>query len=97
VASGAAERCLLQVAYAIGVAEPVSVLVNCEGTAKVPEEKIEAAVRELFGLKPAEIIKTLDLQRPVYSKTAAYGHFGRSDFSWEKLDRVNDLKRLLNV
>ncbi|MBN8555128.1 MAG: methionine adenosyltransferase [Deltaproteobacteria bacterium] len=97
VASGAADRCLLQVAYAIGVADPVSVLVDCAGTAKVPEEKIEAAVLELFNMKPAAITKTLDLQRPIYGATAAYGHFGRNEFSWEKLDRVNDLKRLLKV
>jgi S-adenosylmethionine synthetase len=97
VASGAADRCLLQVAYAIGVAEPVSVLVDCSGTAKVPEEKIEAAVKELFSMKPAAITKTLDLQRPIYGATAAYGHFGRNEFSWEKLDRVSDLKRLLKV
>lgn len=97
VASGAADRCLVQVAYAIGVADPVSVLVDCSGTAKVAEEKIEMAVREIFGLKPAQIIKTLDLQKPIYSPTAAYGHFGRSEFSWEKTDRVNDLKRVLGL
>jgi S-adenosylmethionine synthetase len=97
VASGAAERCLLQIAYAIGVAEPVSLLVDCAGTAKVDEAKIEAAVRESFGLKPAQIIKTLDLQRPIYSATAAYGHFGTSTFPWEKLDRKDDLKRLLKI
>jgi S-adenosylmethionine synthetase len=97
VASGAAERCLLQVAYAIGVAEPVSLLVDCAGTAKVEENKIEAAVRETFGLKPAQIIKTLDLQRPIYSTTAAYGHFGTSTFPWERLDRKDELKRLLKI
>jgi len=97
VASGAADKCLLQLAYAIGVAEPISVLIDCSGTSKVPEEKIEMAVRELFALKPAQIIKALDLKRPIYGPTAAYGHFGRSEFSWEKLDRVNDLKRLLGL
>jgi S-adenosylmethionine synthetase len=97
VASGAADRCLLQVAYAIGVAEPVSLLVDCAGTAKVEEGKIEAAVRETFGLKPAQIIKTLDLQRPIYSATAAYGHFGNSTFPWERLDRKDELKRILKV
>jgi S-adenosylmethionine synthetase len=97
VASGAAKRCLLQLAYAIGVAEPVSVMVDCFGTAKVPEEKIDSAVREIFGLKPAQITKALDLLKPVYGATAAYGHFGRSEFSWEKLDRVDELKRLLKV
>lgn len=97
VAAGAAERCVLQVAYAIGVAEPVSLMVDCGGTAKVKEEKIEATIRELFSMKPASIIKTLDLQRPIYSATASYGHFGRNDFPWEKLDRVADIKRSLGL
>lgn len=97
VASGAAERCLVQLAYAIGIAEPVSVLVDCYGTAKVEEEKIEGAVRETFGLKPSQIIKNLDLLRPIYSQTAAYGHFGRAEFPWEKLDKVDELKRVLGV
>lgn len=97
VASGAADRCLVQLAYAIGVAEPVSVLVNCEGTAKIEEEKIEMAVREIFGLKPAQIISNLDLKRPIYSPTAAYGHFGRDQFPWEKTDKAQDLKRILNI
>ncbi len=97
VASGAASRCLVQLAYAIGVAEPVSVLVSCSGTAKVEEAKIENAVREIFQLKPAQIIKTLDLLRPIYSETASYGHFGNSSFPWERLDRKDELKRLLNV
>ncbi len=97
VASGAAAKCLLQVAYAIGVAEPVSVLVDCAGTAKVDEAKIEAAVKEIFGLKPAQIIKSLDLLRPIYSATAAYGHFGSPEFPWEKLDKKDELKRLLKI
>lgn len=97
VAAGAADRCCVQLAYAIGVAEPVSVLVDSSGTAKVPEEQIEIAIRELFGLKPLQIIKTFDLKRPIYAPTAAYGHFGRSEFPWERLDRVDDLKRLLKV
>lgn len=97
VASGAADRCLVQLAYAIGVADPVSVLVNCEGTAKIEEEKIEVGVREIFGLKPAEIIKNLDLKKPIYSPTASYGHFGRDLFPWEKTDKANDLKRILNL
>lgn len=97
VASGAATRCLVQLAYAIGVAEPVSVMVNCSGTAKVEEAAIENAVREIFPLKPAQIIQTLNLLRPIYSPTAAYGHFGNPAFSWEKLDRKEDLKRRLNV
>ncbi|MBS3062015.1 MAG: methionine adenosyltransferase [Candidatus Diapherotrites archaeon] len=90
VAAGLAEQCEIQLAYAIGVAEPVSVLVHTEGTAKVSEEVIEHAVREVFHLKPADIIKELDLLRPIYAKTAAYGHFGRNDpdFSWEKTDKA---------
>ncbi|MBI2092273.1 MAG: methionine adenosyltransferase [Deltaproteobacteria bacterium] len=99
VASGAAERCEVQLAYAIGYPEPVSVLVNCHGTAKVDPVKIGAAVREIFPLKPAEIIKQLNLLRPIYKKTAAYGHFGRNDpdFTWEKTDKAAALKNLLNI
>ncbi|MBU0636538.1 methionine adenosyltransferase [Candidatus Micrarchaeota archaeon] len=94
VAADLADRCEVQLAYAIGMAEPVSVLVHAFGTAKVPEEKIEEAVRKLFLLKPAEIIKELELSRPFYQKTAAYGHFGRddADFTWEKTDKVEALK-----
>jgi S-adenosylmethionine synthetase len=97
VAAGYAERCLVQVAYAIGVAEPVSVMVNDFGTGKVDVQKIEEAVREIWSLKPADIIRQFDLKKPRYLKTAAYGHFGRSEpeFTWEKLDKVPDLKRLL--
>jgi S-adenosylmethionine synthetase len=95
VAAGIADRCLVQVAYAIGVAEPVSVLVHCDGTSKVDESSLSAAVREVFGLKPAEITRALDLKKPVYSPTAAYGHFGREEFRWEKTDKVQDLKRVL--
>jgi len=73
------------------------VMVDCFGTAKVPEEKIDLAVRELFGLKPAQIIQALDLQRPIYRATASYGHFGRAEFSWEKTDRVPELKKLLKI
>lgn len=97
VGAGLAKRCLVQVAYAIGVAEPVSVMIYDYETSKFSEEKMVSAVREIFGFKPAEIIKTLDLARPIYEETAAYGHFGRSSakgFTWEKLDRVNDLKAL---
>jgi S-adenosylmethionine synthetase len=97
VAAGVADRCTLQLAYAIGVAEPVSVNVNCDGTEKVDVEKIENAIRELFKLKPADIIKGFDLRTPIYFKTASYGHFGRNDVAWEKTDRVDDLKRLLKV
>jgi S-adenosylmethionine synthetase len=94
VAAGLAERCLVQFAYAIGVAEPVSVNVNAFGTEKVALEKIEAAVRKTFKLTPSGIIESLDLLRPIYSKTAAYGHFGReeAEFTWEKTDQVSALK-----
>lgn len=97
VAAGIAKKCLVQVAYAIGVAEPVSLMVRTFGTSKVPEEKISAAVRELFSFKPAAIISTLGLQRPIYSKTAAYGHFGRKEkeFSWEATNKVAELKSIL--
>ncbi|MGE3261574.1 MAG: methionine adenosyltransferase [Bacteriovoracia bacterium] len=95
VAAGLADRCLVQVGYAIGVAEPVSLMVETFGTAKVDENKIQAAVREVFPFKPAQIISTLKLLRPIYSQTAAYGHFGRrgEGFAWEETDRVEDLKR----
>jgi S-adenosylmethionine synthetase len=94
VAAGLAKRCEVQVAYAIGVAEPVSVMVECFGTNAVPEERIEKAVRETFSLKPASIIEDLELLRPIYEKTAAYGHFGRSEpeFSWERTDRAEALR-----
>jgi S-adenosylmethionine synthetase len=95
VAAGLADRCMVQVGYAIGVAEPVSLMVETFGTAKVDPEKLQAAVREVFPFKPAQIISTLKLLRPVYSTTAAYGHFGRrgDSFTWEETDRVEDLKR----
>ena len=94
VASGLAERCEVQIAYAIGIAEPVSILVNCFGTNKIPEEKIESLIRKNFPLKPADIISQLNLKRPIYKKTAVYGHFGRNDedFTWEKTDKVHLLK-----
>ena len=99
VASGAADRCEIQLAYAIGYPEPISVLVNCHGTARVEPTKIAAAVREIFPMKPADIIKQLNLLRPIYRKTAAYGHFGRNDpdFTWEKTDKTAALKNLLNI
>lgn len=98
VAAGLVDKCLVQFAYAIGVAEPVSVMVNAYGTEKAPIERIEAAVREVFRLRPAGIIESLNLLRPIYSKTASYGHFGRedSDFSWEKTDQVSALRSFLN-
>jgi S-adenosylmethionine synthetase len=93
VAAGLCRRCEVQLAYAIGVAEPVSVLVDTFGTNTMEETKIEALVREVFPMKPAGIIQTLDLLKPIYRKTAAFGHFGREEFSWEKTDRVAALKR----
>jgi S-adenosylmethionine synthetase len=94
VAAGMADKCEVQVAYAIGVAEPVSIMVDTFGTGKVSEEEIEAKIRKVFDMRPAGIIKTLDLKRPTYRKTAAYGHFGRSDpgFTWEKTDKVSLLR-----
>ncbi len=94
VAAGLARRAQVQVAYAIGVAEPVSIMVDTFGTGKVPNAVLEALVRRHFDLTPAGIIKYLDLRRPIYKKTAAYGHFGRSepDFTWERTDRVKDLR-----
>ncbi|RMH59985.1 MAG: methionine adenosyltransferase [Candidatus Hydrogenedentota bacterium] len=95
VAARLADRAQVQVAYAIGVAEPVSVMVETFGTGRVSEEKIEDAVRKVFDLRPAAIIKALKLRRPIYAKTAAYGHFGRKDpdFTWEKTDKVNQLRK----
>ena len=97
VAAGIAERALVQVAYAIGVAEPMNVFVDTYGTGKVDDEKIATAVREIFPLKPAALISHLKLLRPVYRPTAAYGHFGRSGdgFTWEKTDKVDDLRNML--
>ncbi len=96
VAAELARRCEVQVAYAIGVADPVSVLVDTFGTGVVPDERIGAIVRDLFDLKPAAIIRTLGLKRPIYRPTASYGHFGRTPdgplFTWERTDRVDDLR-----
>ena len=95
VAAGLASECTLEVAYAIGVAKPVSLFVNTKGTGKLPDGKIAYIISKEFDLRPASIIKTLDLRRPIYKATAAYGHFGRPEFPWEKLDRVDDLKKYL--
>ena len=92
VAAGLAEKVLVQVAYAIGVAEPVSVNVNDYGTSKVGTDILEKAVKQVWSLKPARIIQELDLLKPIYSQTAAYGHFGRNLFSWEKTNKVEELK-----
>jgi S-adenosylmethionine synthetase len=99
VAAGAADRCEVQVAYAIGVAQPVSILVETFGTEKADPEKISEAVRQVFDLRPAAIIRDLDLRRPIYAKTAAYGHFGRNDpdFTWEHTTRAGDLKSALGL
>jgi len=94
VAAGLADKCEIQIAYAIGVAKPVSVLVETFGTAKIPEEKIEALVNKHFDLRPSAIIKNLELRRPIYKQTAAYGHMGREDLdlSWEKTDKADVLR-----
>ncbi len=99
VAAGLADECLVQLAYAIGVAEPVSVNINTYGTGKVDEFDLEKSVREIFDCTPSGIIKRLDLKRPIYRKTAAYGHFGRTDitFPWEKLDYVDTLRTAFKV
>ncbi|POR05359.1 S-adenosylmethionine synthetase [Alkalispirochaeta sphaeroplastigenens] len=93
VAAGLADRCEVQLSYAIGVPFPVSVMVETFGTAVAPESVIEGAVEKTFDLTPGGIIATLDLLKPIYAQTAAYGHFGRPEFSWEQTDRVNDLQR----
>jgi S-adenosylmethionine synthetase len=95
VAAGFAERCEVQLAYAIGVPDPVSVMVESFGTSTVPEEQISEAVRKVFQLDPAGIIKSLDLKKPIYRRTAAYGHFGRDSFSWEKTDKVEALRKAI--
>lgn len=99
VAAELADRCEVQVAYAIGVAEPVSVLVTSWGTGEVPDETLSQAVKEVFDLRPYHIIKRLNLQRPIYKKSSCYGHFGREDvdFTWEKTDAVEDLKTACKV
>ncbi|MDR0402827.1 MAG: methionine adenosyltransferase [Treponema sp.] len=96
VAAKLAERCEIELAYAIGVPFPVSVMVDTFGTAKVDEQQIENAVKKVFDLSPAGIIKTLDLRRPIFQKTASYGHFGRSGFPWEKTDKAEDLEKAVN-
>lgn len=95
VASGICDKIEIEVAYAIGVAKPVSIYVNTYGTSKLSDEKIVEIINENFDLRPTKIIEHLDLRRPIYKQTAAYGHFGRSEFPWEKLDKVDDLKKYL--
>jgi len=96
IASGIADRCEIQFAYAIGVAEPVSINIDCFGTNKIEIEKIETLIRQFFPIKPREIINVLDLRRPIFKKTAAYGHFGRDDpdFTWEEIDKAKLLRDL---
>ena len=97
VAAGLADKCEIQLSYAIGVARPTSIMVDTFGTGKLSDERLTDIVRENFDLRPAGIIKMLDLRRPIYHQTAAYGHFGRHDLDlpWEKLDKVDDLKKYL--
>jgi S-adenosylmethionine synthetase len=99
VAAGLADRCELNVAYAIGVAHPVSVAVRTFGTEKIAVDRIEELVQEHFDLRPGAIIRDLDLRRPIYSKTAAYGHFGRDDhdFTWERTDKAEALRQAAGV
>ncbi|KON47247.1 methionine adenosyltransferase [Mariprofundus ferrooxydans] len=99
VAAGLAERCEVQVAYAIGVAHPLSVMVNTFGTGTIDEDKLASIVREVFDLRPKGIVQSLDLLRPIYAKTAAYGHFGRElpDFTWERTDKVDALKAAAGI
>ena len=97
VASGIAKKCEVQLAYAIGVAKPVSILVNTYGTGKISDEKITEIIQQNFDLRPAAIIEGFDLRRPIYKQTAAYGHFGRTDIDlpWEKTDRTDVFKNAL--
>ncbi|MEE8319307.1 MAG: methionine adenosyltransferase [bacterium] len=99
VAAGLADKCEVQIAYAIGIADPVSVMINSFGTAKIALDTIAGAVKDIFPLQPRKIIKELDLLRPIYKKTAVYGHFGREEpeFTWERVDRVEDLKKAVGA
>jgi S-adenosylmethionine synthetase len=95
VAAGLADKCEIQIAYALGYSKPVSLLVNTHGTGRIPEEKIEELVKDHFDLRPKAIIEYLNLRRPIYEKTAAYGHFGRNDpdFTWERTDKAEVLRQ----
>ena len=97
VAAGAAQRVLVQLAYAIGVADPVSVMVDSYGTGVVSDEKLAECAQSLFPTKPAELIGHLGLKAPIFQQTAAYGHFGRPEFSWEKTDKIGDVKAHLGL
>ena len=97
VAAGLADRCEIQISYAIGVSEPTSISINTFDTGKLSDEKIAELVREHFDLRPRGLIEMLDLRRPIYRQTAAYGHFGRTgaDFTWEKTDKISELQKAL--
>jgi S-adenosylmethionine synthetase len=97
VAAGLASRCQLQLAYAIGTAHPVSLMLDTFGTETVDPAKLQAALWDVFDFRPAAIIRRLGLARPIYRETAAYGHFGRKEFPWEATDRVDDLRSALGV
>ena len=99
VATGVCKKCQIQVSYAIGIAKPTSLLVETFNTSKVSDEKLLNVIEEVFDLTPKGIIDTLDLKRPIYKQTAAYGHFGRTDLNlpWEKLDKVEILKKKLGI
>ena len=94
IAAGLADKCEIQIAYAIGVAHPVSIMIDTFGTEKIPQSKILELIKEIFDLRPEAIIRHLDLRRPIFRKTASYGHFGREDkdFTWEKTDKAEILK-----
>jgi len=95
VAAGLADKVEVQVAYSIGVAQPVSIYIDTKGTGKIADEEISEIVKKVFDFKPKSIIENLNLKRPIYKKTAAYGHFGRTDpdFTWEKIDKVEELSK----
>ncbi|MBI3232381.1 MAG: methionine adenosyltransferase [Candidatus Doudnabacteria bacterium] len=99
VASGLAKKCLIQLAYSIGVAKPVSLMADTYGTGKISDERLEQIILQIFPVKPADIIKVLNLERPIYEQTAAYGHFGRADlkFPWEKTDKVKEIRKLVKL
>ncbi len=99
VATGLTERCTVQLSYAIGIADPLAVLITTDGKGEIDEIKLEKAVRDIFPLTPKGMIETLDLRRPIYQKTAAYGHFGRElpEFTWERTDKVKELRNRFNL
>lgn len=99
VASGLAKKCLVQLAYAIGVANPVSIMIDTEGTGKISDARLEDIATNIFPIKPADIIKKLNLEKPIYEQTAAYGHFGRTDvkFPWERIDKIKEIRKLAKL